>query len=715
MTSSAQHLAFDLWKNGIRPDHPRLFFNADTWPAVKTRALGYHRSHYDRVKAHADGPPPAEEWATINRPPPRPGTATEIRDWGEQLLSAAFVYLVEPDDARLLDIKTKLWASAEYYHVCYAQGEPVSWYGASRCACFVVLDWLWNHFDPEDRHQISIRLLDHVHDTLHKPDIPRRNPGDHRTGLYGEPSIPWYAGLALHNAGIDDGRALDYLRHGYNIHMNMLAHRAETSGQDGGEAAPTLGYSFGEYPLSEWNFFHTCASATGQDMAANWPHTARLSNYILWNWLPGGLEYGYGDTPHVTNQISRGWLHTHMSHIMHFYAHSMPDWAGLAHHVQNLVGGTFHVGKWSIYPFLLTNLENAPPPTIPKKLPPARHFEKMGQVFMRSGDGPNDTYALFACGGAISQHRHYDATHFTIYKNGFLALDSGTRQGNTDNLQNYFAQTVAHNCILIKMPNEPPSPYWNGDVFGQAGGQNRTIGSILLSFETGEHFTYVAGDATPVYNSQKCRLITRQLVFMPPHHFVIFDRVVSTSKDHPKTFLLHHANEPHVEGNTWQTDQGQGRIFCRTLLPSDAVLEKIGGPGKEFLADGVNFPIDAGPSQYIIDKKYHIYKMSYDEVPELMGRWRMEVRPNTPREEDLFLHVLQVGDQTLSAMVDIHLNILPNAVEVSWDIGEKKIRLQFATQGDVAGHISIHQNGRTILNRPFINHVMPQTGLATQE
>ena len=711
MPTPAQPPAFDLWKTGIRPDHPRLFFNADTYPAVKARALGPCRSHYDRVKAYADGPPPKDEWATIDRPPPLPGTTTEIRDWGEQLLSSAFVCLVEPDDARLTDIKAKLRASAEYYHACYDQGEPVSWYGSSRASCFIVMDWLWNQFTPEERRQIAIRLLDHVHQTRHKPDIPRRNPGDHRTGLYGEPCIPWYAGLALYGEGIDDARALEYLRYGYDINLKMLAHRAETSGEDGGEAAPTLGYSFGEYPLSEWNFFHTCASATGQDMAAHWPHPARLPNYILWNWLPGGLEYGYGDTPHVTNQISRGWLHTHMAHIMHFYGQTMPEWAGLAHHVQNMVGGDFYVGKWAIYPFLLTDLKNAPPAAIPEGLPPARHFKEMGQVFMRSGDGPDDTYALFACGGSLSQHRHYDATHFTVYKNGFLSLDAGTRQGNTDNLQNYFAQTVAHNCILIKMPGEPPSPYWNGEVFGQAGGQNRTIGSILLAFETGEHITYVAGDATPVYNDQKCRLITRQFVFIPPHHFAVFDRVASANKDYSKTWLLHHANEPERADNTWHSDQGQGRIFCRTLLPEDAVLEKVGGPGKEFMADGINYPIDAGPSQWIIDKKYHIYKMDYDEVPELMGRWRMEVRPGAAREEDLFLHVLQVGDQTLSAMVDTHLNVSRGMVEVAFDAGEKHIRLQFAAQGDVSGHIRIQRQGQTILDRPLIDHVMPQTGL----
>ena len=697
----------------FRTDHPRIFFSPDTWPAVKERALGPCRDHYARVKAHADGPPPESEWATIDRPPPLPGSGIEIRDWGEQLLSSAFVYLVEPDDARLIDIKAKLRASAEYYHACYAEMESVNWYGSSRCACFVVLDWLWDRFASEERSEIGIRLLDHVHETINKPDIRRRNNGDHRSGLYGTPGIPWYAGLAFYGEGVDDDRAKEFLRYGFDINTKMLAHRAETSGEDGGEAAPTLGYSFGEYPLAEWNFFHTYKSATGLDMASRWPHPARLPNYIIWNWLPGGLEYGYGDTPHATNEISRHWLYTHMAHIMHFYGQSMPDWAAVAHHLRDEIGGEFNVRKWSIHPFLLTDLEDAPPPTKPEGLPPARHFEKMGQIFMRSGEGPEDTYALFACGGTLRQHRHYDATHFTIYKAGYLALDSGTRQGNTDNLQNYFAQTVAHNCILIKMPGEPPSPYWNGEVFGQAGGQNSTLGSRLLAFETGAHFTYAAGDATPVYNEEKCSSITRQFVFIPPDHFVVFDRARSMNPDYTKTWLIHHANEPDLDGRTWRTDQDRGRILCRTLLPEDATIEKVGGLGKEFLADGVNYAIDAGPSRFIVEKKYHIYQMDYDEVPDLMGRWRMEVKPGVPREEDLFLHVLQVGDRDLEEMVEVQHSVGEHDVEVSFDTGRVSVRLALSHDGNAGGRIAISREGLPVIEQPLASDVMPQVGLAT--
>ena len=47
----------DAWIARIRPDHPRMFFNAETWPAVKTRAEGPARAARDNLLKRADGYP----------------------------------------------------------------------------------------------------------------------------------------------------------------------------------------------------------------------------------------------------------------------------------------------------------------------------------------------------------------------------------------------------------------------------------------------------------------------------------------------------------------------------------------------------------------------------------------------------------------------------------------------------------------------------------
>jgi heparin/heparan-sulfate lyase len=84
----------------------------------------------------------------------------------------------------------------------------------------------------------------------------------------------------------------------------------------------------------------------------------------------------------------------------------------------------------------------------------ARHFPNMGQIFMRSRSGKDDTYALFSSGGILIQHRHYDNNNFVIFKRGYLAMDTGTRPEPGLHLPFYFARTVAHNCITVKMPGE---------------------------------------------------------------------------------------------------------------------------------------------------------------------------------------------------------------------------------------------------------------------
>lgn len=697
----------------IRPDHPRLFVNADQWPAIRERALGAGRTHHDALVAHARSTPRTFEWTEFPLPEPRPGTKVAVLDWGQQLMSLALLYRMEPGPELLAEIKEKLHASLDYYHAAYADKKAVSWYGRSRVGWLTAYDWVFNDLTPEERRSLGEGMIAHVSDIFHKSGIVRRNMGGYASGYYGADNVALFAGIALLNEGIDDAKALEFLNRGYEAYQKLLEYRALSCGDDGGAASVTVTYSFVEYPWAEWSFLHAWKAATGEEVSADWPHIGWMCNYILWNWLPGNHEYGYGDTPHQTNAFPAGHLYGHMSHIMHLYHAAHPELAALAHHVREKAGGGFLPTYFGLYPLLLTDLEQAPPPLDPGLLPPARHFEKMGQVFMRSGPGEDDTYALFACGGITGNHRHYDANHFTIYKRGFLALDTGTRAGNPDNLQNYFAQTIAHNCILIKMPGERPSPYWNGEVFQQAGGQNKQTGARVVAFETSPQFTYVAGDAAPQYNPEKCTEMLRQFVFIPPDHFVVFDRAVSTRADFAKTWLLHHANEPVVEGDTWRSDQDRGRIFCRTLLPADAVIEKVGGPGKEFLVDGVNYPIDQGPSQYIIERGDNIGQAKYKEVPELMGRWRMEVRPGNSRTEDVFLHIIQVGDQTLAAMSPAEAVMEGGIAHVSFQAGDQAISLEFGATGPVGGHIRIARGDAVLVDRPLTNEVMPQQWLAT--
>ncbi|MHC4180328.1 MAG: heparinase II/III domain-containing protein, partial [Planctomycetota bacterium] len=454
---------------------------------------------------------------------------------------------------------------------------------------------------------------------------------------------------------------------------------------------------------------------------------AWLANYVIWNWIPADplpLHFGYGDTPHVTNRLPADHLYTHMANVRHLYGRSVPEAAALARHLQEKLPRGSYSSSWFVYPFLLSRLDESPGPLAPANLPrgggrvshprippTARHFENMGQIFMRSGTGPGDTYCLFTCGGILAQHRHFDALNFVIYHRGFLALDSGTRYKEFDNgqhLANYFAQTVAHNCVVIHQPGEPPAKYWGGTVVGNHGGQHRQLGSVVKAFETNRDFVYVAGDATACYRHgtvrregqgdlpEKCSLVTRQFVFLIPNHFVIFDRVTTTDRRYRKDWLIHTAHRPRIADRTIRADHGDGRMFCRTLMPTDARLTAVGGPGNQFRAAGRNWDIDTGNLK--------------PENLAMMGQWRVEVTPGTLQKKDLFLHVIQVGDRDLQSMDQTERIEADGLCGVRLTTGGQKWEVTFSTTGDPAGHIK-RSGDKPAIHADLATSVQPQRGI----
>lgn len=679
----AQETERPAWVERIRDDHPRVFLNDDTWAEVRAMAEGPMAEHYARVRKTVDDLP----------------AELEVRDYGSLAMNAAFVWKFTGDEGYLQRTREMLDRSIEFYHQSIADGKAVNWYSTTRISALAAFDWIFDEMDDDWRVQWGRSMLDHIADVQPGgvPGIERCNRSGHTTGFYGTQSLLWYAGLAMLDEGIDDQRALEYLVSGHDKYMALLEHRRGASGDDGGSASPTLGYALGAYPWAEFNFFHTCQSATGEQIAEDWPYMALFANYVMWNHLPGGHEFGYGDAPHTTNKMPASNMPQHIAQMMHFYSESRPQWVALMRYLrEEYFAGGYSTTNWGCHPFLLTRMHLAPEPMDPGELPHARHFENMGQIFMRSGSGPEDTYAEFTVGGILSQHRHYDNLNFCIYHRGFLAIDSGTRITNAAQLQNYYAQTVAHNCVLIDMPDEPISNYWNGPVHVQEGGQYRQIGSTPLAFETNDAYTYVAGDATEAYRPEKCELALRQLVFVYPSHFVILDRVRSTEAQYTKRWLLHTAREPRIEGATIAADQGEGRMFCRTLLPQDAQLTAIGGPGKQFMAGGRNWPLEG-------DR----------EADELMGWGRVEVASATPAAERLFLHVIQVGEQSLEAMEPVELLEGDGAVGARIEAGARTVEVTFAIEGNVAGHIRMTEGGETVLDQDLATEVQPQEGLAT--
>jgi len=696
------------WTEKIRNDHPRLFFNSQTWPVVRQRALGREKQWYDYIKGRVDRLAGDTNGKDVLEP----------KEYGQQAAWSAFVYRMTAEPQYFELSKKCLDASLRFYIECFRQKKSVNWYSTSRVHATLAWDWLYNDLSETERQDYMSRLVNAIDRVLKaRPPIYRENMSGYSSGFYGVKNCLWFIGCTAFDTGIEEEKVNEWLTWGQNENFKMLEHRRKACGDDGGGASATLGYVLGAYPWAEQNFFYTWLSATGENIAPDWPHCAWLANYILWNWIEtndGPLEFGYGDRPHTKNAMPTSQLYTHMANIRHLYGKQRPKEAALAKYVQEMLPRKRYSSTWFIYPFLLVNLDDSPGAFEPQNLPKARHFENMGQIIMRSGTGRNDTYCIFSCGGILEQHRHYDALNFIIYHKGFLALDSGTRYKEFDNgehLANYYAQTVAHNCIVIHQPNEPPARYWGGTVVGNHGGQHKQLGSVVKAFETNDDYVYVAGDATACYQhgrvkkagqtylEEKCTLVTRQIVFLIPNHFVIFDRVVSTDANYRKDWLLHTAHEPKISGEIIRAEHKKGWMLCKTILPKDAVLQTVGGPGKQFWAAGKNWDI--------------VSEGLTEESLALMGQWRVEVTPGRARKKDVFLHVIQVGGQDLEKMDNAELIEEDDAYGVrivtdrhTWDV-------VFKSTGELGGHITRTGEGRKI-DSELASSVQKQSGIISK-
>jgi hypothetical protein len=339
------------------------------------------------------------------------------------------------------------------------------------------------------------------------------------------------------------------------------------------------------------------------------------------------------------------------------------------------------------------------------ELPHQRYFPGVGQLVMRTGWKPDSTWIEFDCGPYSAKHQHLDQNQFTIYHNGYLAIDSGADYTETESPHylNYYRRTVAHNSVLVYEPAE--KFFWSDNIVTAAndGGQRmdsarywnsirnakdweRTrdlwdLGRIrVIDYVLGQYH-YALGDATNAYSRSKLSCFTRELVYIPGKDVMfIFDRVVSTRAEFKKSWLLHGVNAPAVNqdrqakpgavdfpnANTFRFSDAGGELFVHSLLPRERIVTRRGGAGNEFYCpgdehgggwgSGENWPMEpaeGGPLP-TDPRLLHMWKAFWGQdlaavepsnhknvVP---GSWRIEVSPSQPSEEDLFLHVLEIGN-----------------------------------------------------------------------
>ncbi len=698
VSASAGQVPAD-WIEQVRTDRPRMFLNADNWPAIRQYTLEHEADYYERLKRRVAGFPRQPDESFERGANPKFGPYAQM---------AAFVWLMEGDRQALEKARNYILAAPAFYHRQLDEGRAVNWYSASRICLLAAYDWIHDELTLDERRDFADAFISHHQREIESGQrFDRLNRGGHTTGFYGPVNLPWYIGLAFLGDEADGvvppGYATQMLQRGYDQHIRLLEYRAHSAGDDGGMSSVSTAYAFGFYPWTELNFMHSFNAATGLPIEQHHDHLSLLPNWVLWNWIPGidgGKGFGLGDAQHTTNNFNEGFLEMHMLQVAHFFAHTHPDRARLAVWVRDelLTRHEHDSYWWPIAPLLVTRAAELPAPAGPdERWPLARNFQTKGTIFMRSGWTADDTHVVFVAGGEIDSHRHYDQGHFVIYHRGFLALDAGTYGNRTrsDHLTEYFYRTVAHNSILIHAPADADEParVWGGPGRTLDGGQS-AYGGQQIAFETNDRYTYAAVDMTRAYHRAKAGEVTRQFLFIYPDTFVIFDRVHARQPDYDKAWLLQTAREPELlgDGRTFRVEQAEGVMLGRAVFPDDAHLELVGGPGREFYSAGRNWEPDTS-------RDFH----------ELWGEYRIEVQPGEARRRDHFLHVLRVGDASLTRLEiepiedDEHLG-------VRFDHQGRAVEVRLRPTGEPGGRIRIGEVEQALTDR-----VQEQAGLAIED
>jgi hypothetical protein len=275
------------------------------------------------------------------------------------------------------------------------------------------------------------------------------------------------------------------------------------------------------------------------------------------------------------------------------------------------------------------------------------------QIAWRNGWGPDSTLITILAGDHFTDHQHFDKGQFLVYQHGGLAVDSGAYDGmykQGGHSGEYAVRTLAHNCVLVFDPAQDFKGYSNdGGQLLLRGLQHHGTWPQYLdhrirenlhaaevqAYEAAEWGNYVRIDLTRAYGP-KVRSYQRSFVYLPGRDvLVVYDHLDSGFE---KRWLLHFQDEPEIrDGVVTVRSAAGGTMVVRTLLPEKPVIEKVGGPGREFLNpfNQVNYApsLAAAAAQ-----------------SRESGNWRMEVV--APGQVNEFLHTVSLERAVDSRLVD---------------------------------------------------------------
>jgi len=299
----------------------------------------------------------------------------------------------------------------------------------------------------------------------------------------------------------------------------------------------------------------------------------------------------------------------------------------------------------------------------------------LGQIVMRSSwDDAATRITFWGQKWWLAPHSHADQASFTIEKFGPLALDGGVDKGGGFDMgkSKYSRATINHNVIGVRNPIEKGNDLLDyqmdveseADVYTdpsyQPNGKNH-VGEIEAFESVPNQYDYINYNYSRSYlKGQSVNLARRELVYLrspnpaapnDQEYVVITDKINTLKAEYEKRFMLRVSFQPDLVDGKWtainegvaESTDGHtmritnthsnchGRLFMKSIFPGEAKLVRVGGPAPYWFTDADYNDISLRPP--------------FNELTALWGgSYRIEIKPAVPRTYDVFLTVLQIGD-----------------------------------------------------------------------
>lgn len=634
-------------------------------------------------------------------------TKTDLEPLSGELAAAAFLRLLDPADPRNV-VRLRM--------IEQALRQPI-WVGKRPFELLLALDWSWDSLAPAAREDFLLAVRKRA-----KPLTPADSPLDHR--VFSDKLVALAAAVAI-GEGADSGTAWREQRKQLLAAARTYFEQTFPTFLRWRGLSPTSPAAGPEEELDIVLALELAGHVMGRDVwSEHREAVARcLEHYVFASFAHPALQQHFarddGQLAPLSPAVRWEDLLPLTAHLLAVRTRDAAA-AFIARRVeQRLRGPTAEplAVPWLWVPIIFDT--RGIPCADFANLPVARNFG--GAVAFRGRVGASETGVWIEAGQPFLRRRqHFDAGHFLIYGGGQLTVSGGddialeavpAKRGSQHlgddpqpfDFEQYFASTIAHNCLLLWEPGRVPR--WAGKRYEPAGGQ-RLLDTTCTDFaapldaqqrQTARQLAYghegfqayLALDLLPAYEPRCAGAYTREFVFLAGRVLLVIDRVTPARRVAP-AWVVNVPARPEVDGRDlsvesrragpdnsagiWQADaarwlrwtSGDGCLWLFPLEPDPRRVFVIGGPAtKEVVPGGphagrtyqgssaAGFERLVGPAGR--DRPRNAwYRLGEPTVlGPLVGttpHWgRIEIEPPQPGQAAVFINLLVVGASDSSA------------------------------------------------------------------